>query len=494
MTDWTLNLKDCRLSNGDQEVQLTRKAASVLEVLARRSGEVVRRDEIINAVWGEVAITPSLVREYVFDIRAALGDDARSPRYIETVRGSGFRLLGGISLSGNEGSLASVPSLAVLKPGILGADRSSREAADAIGAELTEELARRDNVAVIAWQSAYACDPEGDVRRTAEFLSVDYLLILNIRVGSEFDHVAFQLICGRSGVIRVIQRLDLRKGDMQTLCENIIARINDVAAISQNADVASPGTFTSKRNAFEEYLLSLDCEREHTLESWRRALVHINKALELDAGLARAWQMRSALLRGLVNLFNDPQLDRETAFRDADYSLRHAYFLDPADPHILAWSAELHIADGNPEAARNALRDAAFSGSTHADTLAYCAITCAVTVGQFDEARTLIDRAVEMNPEPSDWYDLVDCRVAYFERNYQRCLDMAKTLPDALVSRLFGALALAKIGQRDSARAAYEEFEVEFNGFSAIRYAQDVLASDVASRRFLDGYHLLTQP
>ena len=76
---WSFDPTSNRLETGDAAVQLTPKAAAVLTCLLERSGEVVARSDILASVWPGLHVTEDLVREYVFDLRQALGDDARDP-------------------------------------------------------------------------------------------------------------------------------------------------------------------------------------------------------------------------------------------------------------------------------------------------------------------------------------------------------------------------------------------------------------------------------
>jgi class 3 adenylate cyclase len=71
----------------------------VLRCLIRHRGAIVSHNELLQEVWPNLHVTPDLVREYVFHLRRALGDNAQSPRYIETIRGRGFRLIGGVELA-----------------------------------------------------------------------------------------------------------------------------------------------------------------------------------------------------------------------------------------------------------------------------------------------------------------------------------------------------------------------------------------------------------
>ena len=90
MQQWTFDPDSHRLKNGDVSVQITPKASAVLLSLLSRSGEVVARDDLIDQVWPGLHVTPDLVREYIHDLRMALGDNAQNPSYIKTVRGKGL--------------------------------------------------------------------------------------------------------------------------------------------------------------------------------------------------------------------------------------------------------------------------------------------------------------------------------------------------------------------------------------------------------------------
>ncbi|HSP96429.1 MAG TPA: AAA family ATPase [Candidatus Dormibacteraeota bacterium] len=69
------------------------KTWAVLLYLAQRPGALVSRDEILDAVWPDVAVTPDTLTKSIGELRIALGDDPREPRFIETAHRRGFRFL-----------------------------------------------------------------------------------------------------------------------------------------------------------------------------------------------------------------------------------------------------------------------------------------------------------------------------------------------------------------------------------------------------------------
>lgn len=88
-----LDLQRGVLLRGDRAVPLRPKTWSVLVYLASRPGTLVSRDDLLRAVWPDVAITDETVGKSISELRAALGDDHRVPRFIETVNRRGYRLL-----------------------------------------------------------------------------------------------------------------------------------------------------------------------------------------------------------------------------------------------------------------------------------------------------------------------------------------------------------------------------------------------------------------
>jgi DNA-binding response OmpR family regulator len=77
-------------------VALTATEWRILDLLVANAGWVVPTDRIAARVWGrDEPDDPAALRVFIRRIRAKLGDDAAAPRYIETVRGLGYRLLAG---------------------------------------------------------------------------------------------------------------------------------------------------------------------------------------------------------------------------------------------------------------------------------------------------------------------------------------------------------------------------------------------------------------
>ena len=79
---------------GSSEVHLTGLKQSLLYLLAANAGRVVRRGEILDALWGVDYVSESnVVDRHVRNLRAKLQNDWRKPRFIATVPGKGYRFI-----------------------------------------------------------------------------------------------------------------------------------------------------------------------------------------------------------------------------------------------------------------------------------------------------------------------------------------------------------------------------------------------------------------
>jgi DNA-binding winged helix-turn-helix (wHTH) protein/tetratricopeptide (TPR) repeat protein len=82
-----------RLWNGSDPIALRPKTWSVLRFLADHAGELVEKESLLDAIWGDVAVEEKVLNASIAEIRQALGDSARQPRYVETVHRRGFRFI-----------------------------------------------------------------------------------------------------------------------------------------------------------------------------------------------------------------------------------------------------------------------------------------------------------------------------------------------------------------------------------------------------------------
>src|SRR5215831_19666219 len=92
--DFRLDPSNVSLWRGTRALKLKPKAFDVLHYLVAHAGQLVSKDELWRAVWPDVAVTDGVLAVCVTEIRQALGDNAKAPRFIETVHRRGYRFIG----------------------------------------------------------------------------------------------------------------------------------------------------------------------------------------------------------------------------------------------------------------------------------------------------------------------------------------------------------------------------------------------------------------
>lgn len=95
--EWNVVRELNELRRGDEQVRLEPRAMNLLVHLASREGRVTSKEEILDTVWRGVFVSDSALTRTIADLRKALGDDAKSPRYIETISKRGYRLVAPVS-------------------------------------------------------------------------------------------------------------------------------------------------------------------------------------------------------------------------------------------------------------------------------------------------------------------------------------------------------------------------------------------------------------
>jgi eukaryotic-like serine/threonine-protein kinase len=75
------------------------KAFRVLLLLLRNPQKLISKEELLNAVWGDTAVTEGSLTRCIWLLRRQLGDDSNEPRFIETVATVGYRLVCKVEVS-----------------------------------------------------------------------------------------------------------------------------------------------------------------------------------------------------------------------------------------------------------------------------------------------------------------------------------------------------------------------------------------------------------
>ncbi len=95
--EWLVRPQLNLLVRGEHEVSVEPKVMDVLVYLAENAGEVLPKERIIGVVWADAFVGDEALTYSISELRKALSDDARSPRFIQTIPRRGYRLIAPVS-------------------------------------------------------------------------------------------------------------------------------------------------------------------------------------------------------------------------------------------------------------------------------------------------------------------------------------------------------------------------------------------------------------
>ncbi|WP_262693654.1 winged helix-turn-helix domain-containing protein [Kordiimonas aquimaris] len=91
--DWTAIATTNELAKGQECVRIEARAMDVLKLLYENRGAVVSKSELIDTVWKLQVVSDHSITVAISNLRRALNDDPKNPKYIETIPKRGYRLL-----------------------------------------------------------------------------------------------------------------------------------------------------------------------------------------------------------------------------------------------------------------------------------------------------------------------------------------------------------------------------------------------------------------
>jgi len=91
--DWLVRPSLATIERGTEAVHVTPRSMAVLVYLADAGGAVVSRNELLDAVWPGMSVTPDALSQCVVELRKAFHDDPKHPAVIQTIPKLGLRLL-----------------------------------------------------------------------------------------------------------------------------------------------------------------------------------------------------------------------------------------------------------------------------------------------------------------------------------------------------------------------------------------------------------------
>jgi TolB-like protein/cytochrome c-type biogenesis protein CcmH/NrfG len=344
-----LDLGDERLWRGDQPVPLSNKAFELLRLFVSNPKRLLTKDEILDTVWGDICVSEGLVKEYVHDLRHALGDDPQSPQFIETVRGRGYRFLGGVEAIGRQvdadGRMPfDRPSIAVLPFTNMSADPEQEYFSDGITEDIITELSRFRSLFVIARNSSFTYKGRAvNVQEVGRDLGVRYLVEGSVQRSNERVRVTAQLIETTSSRHIWVDRYDRELKDIFSLQDEMTGAIAGAIEPELGTVERERSRTKSSENldAWDLYQRGLWYLYQETQPGNTEALRHFERSIELSPDFAPAHaSLAYVLCFDVINGFREPS---EDVIEDAYWSAKKAISLDERDAmaHVVLGRIEL---------------------------------------------------------------------------------------------------------------------------------------------------------
>ena len=289
-------------------VRIDAKAMAVLLALVDAAPEVVPHAVMLERVWPDVVVVDNVVHQAISQLRRALRDDARAPRYIENVPRRGYRLSSSACLempTGTPDEERTIwglknrnvrTAIAVLPFTSLSGDPNQEFFSEGISEDILDGLARNPHVIVRARHSSFLFKgSREDLRTISEQLDVTHLLTGSVRVAGNQIRVSARLTSVPDDVDVWSERYDRELGDMFALQDDI------TRAVLEALDVlfAAPKRTEVHPAAYRAFLLGrAHNARFEIVDAARR----FTEAAELDdrfaeplAALAELSQFRDAI-------------------------------------------------------------------------------------------------------------------------------------------------------------------------------------------------------
>jgi TolB-like protein/tetratricopeptide (TPR) repeat protein len=328
------------LMSGARAIKLTPKALALLSYLAERPGEVVTKDELFAAVWPETTVGDAALVTCIQELRSALHDDARHPRYIETLHRRGYRFIAKPAPAAKEDrngkasslALPDKPSIAVLPFTNMSGDADQDYFADGISEDLITGLARIRWLFVIARNSSFVYKQRAvDVKQVSRQLGVRYVLEGSVRRAGKHVRITAQLVDATTGAHHWAERYDREIGDIfavqDEITRSVVATIEPrllaaegVRAFSRSPDDLGAWELVARAQTYVWRLTREDNEAA------RDALA---RAVAAYPDYARA---RSLLAFCLVFAAHNGWVNRDEGLKTGREHVLRAVALDELDP------------------------------------------------------------------------------------------------------------------------------------------------------------------
>ena len=435
--DYQLDTKTRTLQRDGRRIPVQSKAFDLLAYLIERRDQVVSSDELLDALWPGLHVTPAALSTAVQKARQAVGDDGEHQTVLHTEHGKGFRFIAEVTdLSEPEAAqpkpasfrtrIAAVAgiaallfavaliwlsqrqttdripghSLAVLPFVNMSADADQEYFADGISEELLNTLVRFEGLRVVGRTSSFSFrDSDADLKTIGERLGVDVILEGSVRTTGDRVRITAQLVDAEDGFHRWSETYDRELTDIFAIQTEIATAIADALRVSLSSEergrLATPPT--DNLAAYQAYLLGKRLLDERTQMASAEAVELFEQAVELDPSFALAYVGLADVYSWQIWVSGIPE---EELLAKAQAATDKALALD--DQLGEAYNSLAQIKWWDAEGAEAAFRRALELNPNYAEVYSGYGELLRRVFGRPEEALVLHRKAIELDPLSAD--------------------------------------------------------------------------------------------
>ncbi len=359
--EFTLDLvRGCLVGGNRQEIKLRPKSFATLRYLVQNNGRLVSKDELIDAVWPDTAVTDNSLVQCLKEVREALGD--KSQQYIKTVPRRGYiftnvnrtQAPGSVQYIENDEGIRAVyvlaPStslrprkIAILPFKSLSGDENDKYLGLGIADTLITRLGTAGQIVVRPTSSIqkYASTDQDSITAGRE-QQVDAVLEGSIQKSGDKVRVTVRLLSVADGSTLWAYKSDENFGDLFTIEDSVSEKLASTLAFKLTGEQRQrlAKRYTDNTEAYQLYAKGVFLRSQMNQEALQKSVECFKRAVELDPNYALAYAGQASSISPLVYLGLMPFHDAESLNRSL---INKALDLDNSLPEAHAAFAEFKL-------------------------------------------------------------------------------------------------------------------------------------------------------
>lgn len=439
---WLVNPTDSTITH-KQTIKLDFKIMKLLCFLVENEQQVVSRDQIMEAVWGNQVVADDVLNVAISNLRKSLGDDTKAPRFIKTIPRRGYQVIAEVVTKKKKSSLL-IPAklialliilialysiiwqspdgnhkpkkLAVLPFEYIGANPDDEYIVDGFTEAIINQLAREQELSVTSRTSVMQFkNKQSNINHIAEQLNVQWILEGSVQMENSQIVISAQLIDAHTDNHIWSERYRSDRHDLLSLQWELSKQIaaNFLNPISKTEQLISP-------QAYELYLKARYYHHQFNLEQaealYQEAFLHDEKFALAYAGLAQINFLRA---------FDAGTKTPDYLKKGSEFAIK-AFELNPNDALTnLNRALAYYLWENEYNLAGNLFRKAYMLNNQDTMILEWF-INYLLTTKQFEYGQTIIKHMKKVSPlaynKTANYLNL------YYAQNYQEALNEIKNI------------------------------------------------------------------